>query len=134
MKKQQDSFGHTITIQPAFFLAGVGMEVACEQFFNTSLYGDPVVGTQASPLVHNPFGGNFFTRVYDRRIDDMGSGTNYILAARRGTVSVFFLNGVQAPYIESQDNFDTDGFESKVRMDVGAKAMRWVTLALATPA
>ena len=40
--------------------------------------------------------------------------------------------GVQAPYIESRDNFDTDGFETKVRMDVGAKALRWITLAKAT--
>ena len=131
MKTQKDSFGRAITIRPEFFLAGVGLETACEQFFNTTLNGGPVIGDQAQPLVHNPFGGNYFTRIYDRRIDDMGSGKNWLLAARRGTVTVFFLNGVQAPYIESHDNFDTDGFESKVRMDVGAKAMRWVTLALA---
>lgn len=130
MKLQKDRFGQPITIQPAFFLGGVGMETACESFFNTQINGDAVVGTQAQPLIHNPFGGGYFVRVYDRRMDDMAANA-WILAARRGTVNVYFLGGVQSPYIENNDNFDTDGFESKVRMDVGAKALRWVTLAKA---
>lgn len=134
MKLQKDSFGKTITIQPKFFLAPVALEVASEQFFNTQLQGaGAILGTQASPLVNNPYGGNFFTRVYDRRMDAAGA-TTYYLAAARGTVVVFFLGGVESPYIEEQINFDTDGVESKVRMDVGAKAMRWVTLAKATGA
>jgi len=132
MKLQKDSFGKTITIQPKFFLAPVALEVASEQFFNTQLQGaGSILGIQAKPLVNNPYGGNFFTRVYDRRMDEAGAN-NYYLAAVRGTVVVFFLGGVESPYIEEQINFDTDGVESKVRMDVGAKAMRWVTLAKAT--
>ena len=90
-----------------------------------------MVGTQAQPLVHNPYGGDFFRRIYDRRLD-LDAATTWYLAAARSTVKVFFLGGVQAPYIESRDNFDTDGFETKVRMDVGAKALRWITLAKAT--
>lgn len=131
MKLQKDSFGKTITIQPKFFLAPVALEVASEQFFNTQLQGaGPILGTQASPLVNNPYGGNFFTRVYDRRMD-VSSANTYYLAGARGTVVVFFLGGVESPYIDEQINFDTDGVESKVRMDVGTKAMRWVTLAKA---
>ena len=132
MKLQKDSFGKTITIQPKFFLAPVALEVASEQFFNTQLQGaGSILGTGANPLVNNPYGGNFFTRVYDRRMDAAGANT-YYLAAARSTVVVFFLGGIESPYIEEQINFDTDGVESKVRMDVGAKAMRWVTLAKAT--
>ena len=131
MKLQKDSFGKIVTIQPKFFLAPVALEVASEQFFNTQLQGaGSILGIQAKPLVNNPYGGNFFTRVYDRRMDEAGAD-NYYLAAARGTVVVFFLGGVEAPYIEEQINFNTDGVESKVRMDVGAKAMRWVTLAKA---
>lgn len=107
------------------------MEVACDQFFNTALQGTGIVGTQAQPLVNNPYGGNYFKRVYDRRFDDLAPNA-WVLAAARGTVTVFFLGGEQSPYIETHDNFDTDGFESKVRMDIGAKAMRWVTVAKAT--
>lgn len=131
MKRQKDSFGKDITILPKIFLTGVGLEVACDQFFNTQLQGAPVIGTQAQPLVHNPYGGNFFKRVYDRRFDDL-SPNAWVLAALNGTVTVFFLGGVESPYIENNENFDTDGFESKVRMDIGAKAMRWVTVAKAT--
>lgn len=131
MKTQQDSFGKIITVLPKIFLSGVGMEVACEQFFTTQLQGVSIIGTQAQPLVNNPYGGNYFKRVYDRRFDELAPDA-WVLAALRGTVTVFFLGGEQSPYIESNENFDTDGFESKVRMDVGAKAMRWATLAKAT--
>lgn len=131
MKTQQDSFGKIITIMPKIFLSGVGMEVASEQFFTTQLQGVSIVGTQAQPLVSNPYGGNYFKRVYDRRFDELAPNS-WVLAALRGTVTVFFLGGEQSPYIETNDNFNTDGFESKVRMDVGAKAMRWATLAKAT--
>jgi hypothetical protein len=132
MKLQKDAFGKTISILPQFFIAPVGLEVASEQFFNTQLQGaGAIVGTQPAPLVNNPYGGAYFTRVYDRRLDDDDPSAWY-LAARDGTVVVFFLGGIEAPYIESQPNFDTDGVESKVRMDVGAKAVRYVTLAKAT--
>lgn len=131
MELQRDSFGKVVTIQPRFFLAPIGLKTACESFFNTQINAGPVVGTQAQPLVYNPYGGDFFRRIYDRRLD-MAGATTWYLAAARSTVKVFFLGGVQAPYIESRDNFDTDGFETKVRMDVGAKALRWITLARAT--
>ena len=131
MELQQDSFGRVVTIQPRFFIAPIALKTACESFFNTQITGGPVVGTQAQPLVHNPYGGDFFRRIYDRRLD-LDAATTWYLAAARSTVKVFFLGGVQAPYIESRDNFDTDGFETKVRMDVGAKALRWITLAKAT--
>ena len=128
MKKQKDRFGKTISIKPRYFLAPVSMETACEQFFNTEQQGRPVIGTGEAPLIHNPYGGSFFARVYDHRLDDV-SENNWYLAGPNGTVKVFFLGGVQAPYIESQDDFDRDGVKAKVLMDVGAKAMRWVTLA-----
>lgn len=131
MELQQDSFGRVVTIQPRFFIAPIALKTACESFFNTQITGGPVVGTQAQPLAHNPYGGEFFRRIYDRRLD-LDAATTWYLAAARSTVKVFFLGGVQAPYIESRDNFDTDGFETKVRMDVGAKALRWITLAKAT--
>lgn len=131
MELQQDSFGRVVTIQPRFFIAPIALKTTCESFFNTQITGGPVVGTQAQPLVHNPYGGDFFRRIYDRRLD-LDAATTWYLAAARSTVKVFFLGGVQAPYIESRDNFDTDGFETKVRMDVGAKALRWITLAKAT--
>lgn len=131
MKLQKDSFGKTITVQPKIFLSGVNLEQACDQFFDSQVQGAPVVGTQAQPFIANKYGGKYFKRVYDRRFDELAPNS-WVLAALRGTVTVFFLGGEKSPYIESNNNFDTDGFESKVRMDIGAKAMRWVTVAKAT--
>lgn len=131
MKSQKDSFGKSITILPKIFLTGVGLEVSCEQFFKSEFQGAPIIGTQAQPLVANIYGGNYFKRVYDRRFDELAPNA-WVLAALEGTVTVFFLGGEESPYIESNNNFDTDGFESKVRMDIGAKAMNWVTVAKAT--
>lgn len=131
MKLQQDSFGNVITVLPKIFLAPVAMEVGAESFFNLPLAGSIASGQVSQPLAYNPFGGAYFKRVYDRRLDVDDSRAWYLLA-QRNTVCVYFLGGVESPYIESQTNFDTDGFESKVRMDVGAKALRWVTVAKAT--
>lgn len=131
MKLQKDSFGKAISVLPKIFLAPVGMEVAAESFFNLDLAGKIVAGANETPLSYNPFGGSYFRRVYDRRLDESAAETWYLLA-QRNTVCVYFLGGVESPYIESQTNFDTDGFESKVRMDVGAKALRWVTVAKAS--
>lgn len=131
MKLQKDVFGKPLSILPKIFLAPVGLEVACESFFNLNLTGSIVTGGLDNPLSYNPFGGSYFKRVYDRRLDEASASAWYLLA-QRNTVCVYFLGGVESPYIETQTNFDSDAFESKVRMDVGAKALRWVTVAKAT--
>ena len=38
---------------------------------------------------------------------------------------MFFLNGVQRPYLEVQEGWKVDGVEYKVRIDCGAKAVDW---------
>ena len=133
MKLQQDSFSRLRPQVPRFFIAPVSLETAAEQFFLTQLNGEGVIGTGASPLVHNQFAGNRFARVYDHRLDLSDAGAWY-LAAQRATVRVFFLGGMEAPYIDSEVEFNSDAVKTKVRMDVGAKAMRWITMAKATPA
>ena len=50
----------------------------------------------------------------------------YLAAAKNGnidTVTVFFLNGQSAPYIEQQDNWTSDGVTYKVRIDAVARAL-----------
>ena len=38
---------------------------------------------------------------------------------------VIFLNGQQTPYLESQNGWNIDGIEWKVRIDAAAKAVDW---------
>lgn len=131
MKMQEDSFGNPVTIQPRYFLAPVAMETQAESFFGTTLPGaGPVVGTGENPLTYNPYGGNIFERIYERRLDAIDP-TEWYLAAMRDTVMVFFLHGVKEPYIETEDDFKRDGFTIKVRLDAGAKALRSITMAKA---
>jgi hypothetical protein len=50
----------------------------------------------------------------------------WLAAGKNGmvdTVSVFFLNGQQAPYIEEMDNGTSDGVTYKVRIDAVARAL-----------
>ena len=46
------------------------------------------------------------------------------------TVEVDFLNGVNAPMLESRDGFKIDGVEMKVRLDYGVAPLDWRTLAI----
>lgn len=121
MGLQKDIGGkRRLNIKPVFFLCPLTQKPVAEQFFTT-----PVIGTQASPNVSNIYGGAYFTRIYEPRLDD-SSTTAWYLAARKGkTVKVFFLNGNKIPFLDTKQGWSTDGVEFKVRIDCGAKAMSW---------
>jgi len=121
MRKQKDILGlRSLNIRPQFFLAPVALEGSCEQLFLSNLEG-----TQAAPGQANPYAGNYFTRVYDPRLDDDDANAWYLAGPKGKTVTVFFLNGNQTPYLESREGFNVDGVEYKVRIDCGAKAVDW---------
>lgn len=121
MRKQKDILGlRSLNIRPQFFLAPVALEGTCEQLFLSALEG-----TQAAPGKANPYAGNYFTRVYDPRLDDDDANAWYLAGPKGKTVTVFFLNGNQTPYLESREGFNVDGVEYKVRIDCGAKAVDW---------
>jgi hypothetical protein len=121
MRKQKDILGlRSLNIRPQFFLAPVALEGSSEQFFLSALEG-----TQAAPGKANPYAGNYFTRVYDPRLDDDDPNAWYLVGPKGKTVTVFFLNGNQAPYLESREGFNVDGVEYKVRIDCGSKAVDW---------
>lgn len=121
MGLQKDISGkRRLNIRPQFFIAPLTLKVSAETFFRTTL-----IGTQAQPNVQNIYGGDYFTRVYEPRLDD-ASVKAWYMAARKGmTVKAFFLNGNQSPYLETKQGWSVDGVEFKVRIDCGAKAMSW---------
>ena len=124
MKTQKDILGlRNLNIRPRFFLAPVALEGACEQIFLSNFEG-----TQAAPNKANPYTGNYFARVYDPRLDLDSEKAWYLAGPKGKTVTVFFLNGVQSPYLESREGFSVDGVEYKVRIDCGAKAVDWRAL------
>lgn len=124
MKKQKDIAGkRRLNIRPQFFLAPVDLEGAAEQLFLSSFEG-----TQAKPGQVNPYSGNYFTRVYEGRLSDNSTSVWYLAGAKGKTVRLYFLNGVQTPYLETRDGWNVDGVEYKVRIDAAAKAMDWRAL------
>jgi peptidoglycan hydrolase-like amidase len=80
---------------------------------------------QEASTRQNPYAGSYFTRVYKARLDDSSITAYYFAGPKGKTVNVFFLNGVQRPYLEVQEGWKVDGVEYKVRIDCGAKAVDW---------
>lgn len=111
-----------IRVQPTFFLSPTALFVTAEKFF-----GSDVIGTAAEPNIKNPFTGTFSqtNRIYEPRLDDHGASTFYLAGPKGRTVKVFFLNGVQAPFMDAENDWNSDGRKFKVRIDVGSKAMDW---------
>ncbi len=129
MKGQTDLQGlRRLNIRPIFFIGPTAIEGATEVFFKSEKFADSnTVATDSSLAATraNPYSGNYFNRVYEPRLDD-DSVTAWYLAGPKGkTVVVFFLDGIQAPYMETKQGWTVDGVEYKVRIDVGAKAMDW---------
>jgi len=120
-----------LNIRPEYLIAPKALEGGTEIFLQTFQYSDSdTVATDSSLAAtrKNIYAGDYFTRVYDARLDDSDAAA-WFLAARKGqTVTVFFLDGVQAPYMEQQAGWTVDGTEYKVRIDCAAKALDWVGL------
>lgn len=69
--------------------------------------------------------------ISDARLDAVSAATWYGAADQNvhDTVEVQYLDGNQAPTLETQDGWTRDGVEFKVRMDAGVKALDFRTLA-----
>lgn len=129
MGTQKDLQGlRRLNIRPEFFIAPKALEGLSEVFFKTDKFADSdTIATDSSFAATrvNPYSGKYFTRVYEPRLDDDDAAAWYLAARKGRTVVVYFLDGVQAPYMETKMGWSVDGVEYKVRIDVGAKAMDW---------
>ncbi|MBU1040132.1 MAG: phage protease [Proteobacteria bacterium] len=108
-----------LNLRPTFFLGPRSIEGVAEQFFKT----DKIGGVANKPNLANIYFGDYFTRVYDARLDDDSLTAWYLLGPKGRTVKMFFLNGQKTPYMEQRMGFEVDGIELKVRIDAAAKAL-----------
>jgi hypothetical protein len=127
MGVQKDIAGkRRLNIQPVFFLAPKALEGTSEIFFRSGNFSDSNTVATDSAFAStraNPYAGNYFTRVYEPRLDDDSTTAYYLMGPKGKTVKVVFLNGVQAPTMEMrQPGFTIEGFEYLVSIDVGAYA------------
>jgi phage major head subunit gpT-like protein len=117
-----------LNIRPEFFLAPKALEGTAEVFFRSERFVDSdTVATDSSLSATrvNPYSGQYFTRVYDARLDDDDAAAWYLAARKGKTITVFFLNGQRTPFMETKQGWTVDGVEYKVRIDCGAKAVDW---------
>ena len=122
MKLQKDIGGRRrLNIRPQFVICPVTLEGTAETFFNSTMFaGDTKDATR-----NNIYSGTRYTRVYEPRLDDSSQSIWYLAGPKGKTVKLFFLNGVQTPYLETKQGWSVDGVEYKVRIDAGAKAVDW---------
>ena len=127
MGTQKDLQGlRGLNIRPVFFLAPKALEGTSEVFFRSDMFSDSDTVATDSSLASsrvNPYSGTYFTRIYDSRMDDDVATKWYLAANKKRTVNLYFLDGVQKPHLETQDGWNVDGAEFKVRIDVAAKAV-----------
>ena len=107
-------------ISPKFLLAPMALKGHVRQFFATQLIG----GVENQPNLYNPwFQGGGLTAIFEHALDDDDVKQWYLAADKGRTVRVYFLNGVQSPYLETRDGWNVDGTEWKVRIDAAAAAV-----------
>lgn len=109
-----------LEISPKFLLAPMALKGHVRQFFATQLIG----GVENQPNLYNPwFQGGGLTAIFEHALDDDDVKQWYLAADKGRTVRVYFLNGVQSPYLETRDGWNVDGTEWKVRIDAAAAAV-----------
>jgi hypothetical protein len=129
MKSQKDVAGkRRLNIRPEYFIAPVALEGTAEQFFNSGQIGGTTATDAGRAMLINPYAGSRFTRVYDPRLDDNDAQRWYLAGPKGKTVNMYFLNGNQTPFMDTEQGWEVDGIEYKVRIDAVAKAVDWRAL------
>ncbi|EOI1389896.1 ClpP-like prohead protease/major capsid protein fusion protein [Klebsiella oxytoca] len=105
----------SLNIRPAYMLVPVGLETLANQTIKSA----SVKGADINSGINNPIQ-NFAEVISEPRLDDKDPNAWYLAAAKgTDTIEVAYLNGVDTPYIDQQEGFNTDGIATKVRIDAG---------------
>ncbi|WP_444452567.1 ClpP-like prohead protease/major capsid protein fusion protein [Rhodobacter capsulatus] len=125
MKTQKEKAGGTaLNISPSYLIVPAALETVAQQHMVSTV--DP---TANKGHASNPVAG-MAEVVADGRLD-AASSTAWYLAANPGafdTIEVAYLDGVEAPMLEEQAGWTSDGTEMKVRIDAGVAPLDFRTL------
>lgn len=118
MRRQKGIQGTaTLNITPKYLIVPPELEVVAYQLMNSTA---DVAGINSG--VFNPYKGRF-TVITDAEITDPDAWYLVADATQHDTIETTFLNGVEAPRLETRQGFDVDGIEYKVALDVGVRAL-----------
>ncbi|MBZ7632786.1 Clp protease ClpP [Klebsiella oxytoca] len=128
LMKLQKEGERNLNIRPAFVLVPVALESKALQIIRSA----SVAGADVNAGVDNPIR-NFAEVISDARLDANSSSAYYLAAAKgRDTIEVAYLNGIDTPYIDQQEGFNTDGIATKIRIDAGVAPLDYRGLAKST--
>lgn len=106
-------------------LVPVGLETLASQTIKSA----SVKGADINAGINNPIQ-NFAEVISEPRLDFADPAAWYLAAAQgTDTIEVAYLNGIDAPYIDQQEGFTTDGVATKVRIDAGVAPLDYRGLA-----
>ncbi|MBK5072226.1 Clp protease ClpP [Budviciaceae bacterium CWB-B4] len=115
LMRMQKEGKRSLNIRPAFMLVPVALETQANQ----TIQSGSVKGADVNSAIINPIR-DFAQVIAEPRLDENSEKEWYLSAAQgKDTVEVAYLHGVDAPYIEQQEGFTTDGVATKVRIDAG---------------
>lgn len=119
MKRQKADNGRHLNIAPAFLLVPTVQETLADQL----LHSIGVPGVENNSNIKNPIQ-NMAKIISEPRLDDHSEDAWYLSAAQgRNTIEVAYLDGNDAPVVESTSGFTVDGVTMKVRIDAGVAPM-----------
>ncbi len=120
---QRDEQQALLNIPAQYFIAPRKLKALAEQFFGTRDIG----GKTNQPNLKNIYF-DYFTRIYEARLDAASTTAWYLAGPSEYTVKVFFLSGRREPFLDTRVGFDVDGQEFKIRQVVASKAMDYKAL------
>ena len=132
MALQEDPSGQALGIRPAYLLCPLALEGVATTLRNAQFDPDTAEASGNTAGNRPNWVAGTFEVVPEYRLD-ASSATQWYMTASQSiydTVEVDFLNGVNAPMLESRDGFKIDGVEMKVRLDYGVAPLDWRTIAL----
>ena len=117
-----------LNIRPAFVLVPVGLE----SLANQTIRSTSVKGADINAGIINPVK-DFATVISEPRLDEADPAAWYLAAAKgTDTIEVAYLNGVDTPYIDQMEGFNTDGIATKIRIDAGVAPLDYRGLVKST--
>ncbi|ENK0986733.1 Clp protease ClpP [Salmonella enterica] len=130
MRLQKDANGDAINAAPAFIIVPAALESAARRSLLSSSTLAEIGKNKDGSVIINQNPGiinavkDMGEIIVEPRLDKANSLEWYVSAAQgTDTIEVAYLDGVDTPYLESQEGFTVDGIAWKVRIDAGVAAL-----------
>lgn len=133
MLQKGQSSDAILNITPRYLIVPAALSATALELVNSQSYAQSN-GNEGVVNIYGVNGVRPLTVVVEPLIDGHDNGAYYLAAdpAQIDTVELSFLNGEEAPVLESDLHFETDTYRYKVRQTFGAAAIDWRGLSRCT--